>query len=187
MTVDDKIRAACDLLDQTRNTFRSKQVQRARELLEGALTDMANTPRTTIVLPDDLRQQVLTRGEQSQVIRGDLERYYGLMQRELPALREMFSLDEQLLIADSMNGWASRMEPVSILLSGLRAGDSAYTVIGAHVEDSIQYDGLADKWEVDGATLVARLNTLSRVQVLALVDAIERWWANDERTHDAVL
>lgn len=31
---DDKIREVIDLLDQTRHTFRSKQIERARELLE---------------------------------------------------------------------------------------------------------------------------------------------------------
>jgi len=37
MTRDDRIREAIDLLAETRHTFRSRQIQRAREVLEEAI------------------------------------------------------------------------------------------------------------------------------------------------------
>jgi hypothetical protein len=42
------------------------------------------------------------------------------------------------------------------------------------VRDSIEMDGLADKWGVDGADLLARLEALDYAGCLAVLDAVER-------------
>ena len=77
-----------------------------------------------------------------------------------------FSAGELALIADSSNG--TRWDAYSVPL------------LYANVEDGLD-DGLAEKWEVEGAALVAKLRALSYIEAAAIVDAVERWWAHEPR------
>lgn len=95
-----------------------------------------------------------------------LARYFEALRRARTELQAVFSGKELALLCDVLNG--SLMQSYSVPL------------LYAEVEDSLP-DGYAEKWEVDGPTLVERLRNLSYIQNAALVDAVERWWGlNDE-------
>lgn len=93
----------------------------------------------------------------------DLERYYALLAAELRTVS--LTAAEALLLADALNG--TLWEPHTMRL------------LWANVDDAIRLDGLADKWQVIGAALVAKLRALTSGQTIALVDAIERAWQAD--------
>ena len=93
-----------------------------------------------------------------------LERYYYLLAAELRTLRGRFGLGELGLLADVANGWL--VEP--------------HTIPSLHylAEDGIALDRLDTKWQLeDPAGLIEKLRGLSYGQAAALVDALERWWA----------
>lgn len=91
------------------------------------------------------------------VARRDLERYYEMLRRNLPT----FSMEEALLLVDVENGHIVMPEMVSMLW--------------AEVQDALD-EGYAEKWHVDGPTLVKRLRALTPFQCMAIADAIERVW-----------
>ena len=43
------------------------------------------------------------------------------------------------------------------------------------VEDALE-DGLAEKWGIDGPALVEKLKHMPRARLMAIADAVERWW-----------
>ncbi len=107
------------------------------------------------------------RGGFSGTISECLARYFEALRRARAELRAVFSDGEVALLCDVLNG--SLMQSYSVPL------------LYAEVEDSLS-DGYAEKWEVDGPALVAKLRGLSYIQCAALVDAVERWWGTaDER------
>jgi hypothetical protein len=86
-----------------------------------------------------------------------MERYAEVCRRHLPELlRAEFDL-----LRDSLNGFMP--EPAAAV---------GWLAMG--VRDSIEMDGLADKWGVDGADLLARLEALDYAGCLAVLDAVER-------------
>ena len=93
----------------------------------------------------------------------DLERYYALLAVSLPALSEL----ETMALRDALNGTVLDVSTARLLWAG--------------VDDAIRLDGLAEKWGIDGVALVARLRGLTLAQSLALVDAVERYWAEVSR------
>jgi hypothetical protein len=94
----------------------------------------------------------------------DLERYYALLTASLPK----FSQSEAMLIADALNGSLNEVHSMRLLW--------------ASIQEAIEYDGLDQKWGVDGAALVARLRALSLAEVYAVTDAIERAWIGRDGT-----
>lgn len=110
-----------------------------------------------------------TRGAFSAVIGESLDRYFEALRRARARLVGQFSGGELALIADSSNGtlWSAASIPL----------------LYANVEDSLD-DGLAAKWEVDGPALVNKLRGLSYIESAAIVDAVERWWAQDDPRPD---
>lgn len=101
----------------------------------------------------------LSRG---QVAARDAGRYYALLAAELRRID--LSLAEASLCCDALNG--------------LLADSLSAPLAWANVEDAVEHDGLAEKWEVDGPALVARLRTPGAS--VAVVDAVEQFWANPE-------
>jgi len=91
------------------------------------------------------------------VARRDLERYYWIIGEE--AERLGLSEDELGLVRD--------------VCSGTVWSGSSYRLIWAEVADALA-DGVAEKWDVDGEALVAKLRTLSPAACMALVDDVER-------------
>lgn len=103
-------------------------------------------------------------GDRSAVVCRALDRYAEVVRRSTPAL----SPAEWKLVVDSLNGVLH--EPASLI-----------TAAAAGIADSIQLDGLAEKWEVDGPAFVKRLRALAYPQLVALVDVAERYWAAHAR------
>lgn len=120
--------------------------------------------RPSIHLRVELDEQIKSRGTRSTIITRDLERLYTLYRRALQQAR--LSVDEACLVVDALNG--------SIM--------DATPLLWANIEDSIQLDGLDQKWSIDGPALVEKLRGLNDIQVLAVVDGAERFWA-DETLH----
>lgn len=107
--------------------------------------------------------------------RGLSHRLAQVSDRYLEALRRAraswppFSEAEWSLLRDAMNG--TLHEPAA-MIAALDQG----------IEDAIALDGLDAKWSVDGPALLAKLRGLDFMQEVALVEAVERWWA--ERSQD---
>lgn len=96
------------------------------------------------------------------VAREALERYFALLGRTLSGIKHRFTVAELCLLADAANG---------VLFQA-----SSIPLYHAEVEDAIKLGGIDGKWQVDGASLVAKLKNLSNAEMFALVDALERWW-----------
>lgn len=89
------------------------------------------------------------------------ERYAEIMRRA--QIEKRFSEPEWNLLRDSLNGcYHQPASQIRHLWHG--------------IEDSIELDGLAEKWEVDGEALLAKLRDLAFVDEVAVVEAVERWW-----------
>ena len=119
-----------------------------------------------IYLRPETEKELSARGEnRSHVIARDLDRFYNLCRR---AIREVpLSEKEACLIVDSLNG---------TVLDANTAQSLWFSI-----EDSINLDGLADKWGVDGASLVEKLKELNAFQAMAIADAAERFWQMSDR------
>lgn len=116
---------------------------------------------------DALAAELDARNEyRAEAVRIGLTRYYDLLERARRDLRERFGDAELAAILDANNG--TLFEPWSI------------PMVWLNVEDSGP-DGIAEKWDIDLASLVTKLTALSLAESHALVDAIERWWLNDTR------
>jgi hypothetical protein len=89
-----------------------------------------------------------------------IERYMEMCRRELATV----TLDEASwsLLRDA---WSK---------SKWTADTIAY--IDAQIADAIQLNGLAKKWAVDGAQIVATIRSWSYAQRVAVVDEVERWF-----------
>ena len=113
----------------------------------------------------DLRAKGVRGGlGRSGVTQDALDRYFYMLKRERTALKSILTPGELSLIADSCNGTMFASWSIPHIDHG--------------VEDSINLDGLADKWEVDGNQLLAKLRGLTLSQSFALADAVEQFWAN---------
>lgn len=116
---------------------------------------------------DALAAELDARNEyRAEAVRIGLTRYYDLLERARRDLRERFGDAELAAILDANNG--TLFEPWSI------------PMVWLNVEDSGP-DGIAEKWDIDLASLVTKLTALSLAESHALVDAMERWWLNDAR------
>lgn len=98
----------------------------------------------------------------SEIARRDLTRYYQLLRMTLPTFAE----GEASLLCDVLNG--------------TRLDEHTMTLLWAEISDALA-DGLAEKWEVDGPALVARLRALTPAEAYAVVDACERFWRGPYR------
>lgn len=91
----------------------------------------------------------------------DLDRYYHLLAAELAVLE--LTTAEACAIADVLNGSLHQVEIAPPI----------------HWEFADALDeGIAEKWQIDGASLFARLKALTPGQRWAIADAAERWWTS---------
>ena len=117
--------------------------------------------KTSIYLREELEEKLKVRGkETSSLINRDLERLYSLYQRSLRQVQ--LTPAEACLIVDSQNGTLHDARSAPMLWGG--------------IEDSINLDGLAEKWEIDGPALVEKLKQLNDLQCMSIIDAAERFW-----------
>ena len=98
-----------------------------------------------------------------EVAERDLGRYYEILRVELRAVQ--LSEGEAMALCDRFNGtrldaWAARN------LAWL-------------LEDGLE-DGLAAKWGFDGPALVERLRAMPPARLVAVADAVERWWVSGD-------
>lgn len=90
----------------------------------------------------------------------DLGRYYNLLDY---ALKEVtLTEQEALFIVDSTNGSIFDEVGIRMLWAGL--------------EDSIRYDSLDAKYQIDGNELINKIKKANIAYLFALADAIERFW-----------
>lgn len=123
---------------------------RATAFLERALAERTDLPAEAT--SNDTSRLFSATGER------DLKRYYDMLMRSLPT----FSEGEAFLLCDIMNG--SIIETHSIPLLWIEVSDALL-------------EGYAEKWQVDGNALVARLRSLTPFECMAVGDAIERFWS----------
>jgi hypothetical protein len=120
----------------------------------------------SISLQLDTAQAVALRQEsdrdRSTIINRSLGRYFWLLDQARRRLAAELSDGEIGLILDALNG-TMFAEPFSI------------QIVPVEIEDALP-DGLAEKWEVDGPALVKKLEAMDYWHLVALVDAVERWW-----------
>jgi hypothetical protein len=107
-------------------------------------------------------------GPVSAIASRDLARYYDTIARSLATLT--FSEAEASAICDALNG------------TMLDSPDT-YRFAWAEIADADRLNGLGEKWGVDGQALAARVRALHPAELVALVDAVDRFWTIT--THDA--
>ena len=112
----------------------------------------------------ELRMDAPGGRDRSGVLSRDLARYYALLREARARLRAQLTPAELSAILDVQNG--------HLYGSGLLWSDE----IWVNVEDGCRLDGLAEKWAIDGAALVAKLRALDLLAVHALADATQRFW-----------
>lgn len=81
--------------------------------------------------------------------------------------------NEAMLIVDSLNATIKDM----MVIHGLEY----------NIEDGIHYEGLDEKWEVDGKALVEKLKSMNNLQRLAILDGVEYYWQNSQMDSDELL
>ena len=116
--------------------------------------------RIQIVLSEETAAAVQARGNSSEAGRVCLERYFALLERGLAEARNTLTVAEVSLLCDICNG--KIFGPHTLLYLSVEAEDAE--------------DGYFDKWSVDRAALVGKLQRMSAVAIAATVDAIERFW-----------
>lgn len=122
------------------------------------------TERTSVTLTPEVLKELDARGPRSTVINRDLDRLYTLYRRALAQVG--LTTREALLIADALNGILMDVTTVPLFW--------------VQVQDTIILERLDKKWQVDGQALVEKLRNLNEIQALAIIDAVERFWAQDQ-------
>ncbi len=115
-----------------------------------------------------------TRSVMNTVAADDLARYYTLLATELATVS--LSRGQALAICDILNGATIDHLFVS----------APVVCLAAELEDAVD-DDLGDKWDIDLPALIAMVKTWRPAQALAVIDAVERWWAAESRDHEAAL
>ena len=121
------------------------------------------TKSVSVNLQPHILDELAERGQRAPTINRDLERLYTLYERALR--RTGLTLDEACLICDALNASLYDAKTAHLLAAG--------------VGDSIQMEGLAEKWNVDGEALVEKLSDLDDLACMAIIDAAERAWADE--------
>lgn len=122
----------------------------------------------TLISQDlELKAALLERGEDTSTIElRDLKRYYALLNYHL--LELTLHSSEVNLICEALKDY--RVEDDS----------EQARVIWKQVDAAIQRDRLDQKWRVDGSAFIRKLQALTHLQLIALVDAVERCWVREK-------
>jgi len=123
--------------------------------------------KQSVSLPSPVLAALKLRNEDnlSGAISRAVMRYLSVLAYERRELRPQFSPAECGLILDACNGIAF-MDSFSVRL------------FPEGVRDAIEMDRLDQKWQVDGPSLLAKLDATTFSQRMALVDAVQRWWGS---------
>lgn len=124
-------------------------------------------PTRSYRIPQIMLNALDARGTPGDSLNTNLVKFLG---RNLYALYEarrrlayVFTEQECGLLVDAMNGTLFA-DPMTIRL------------LPATIADTIEYDRLDAKWDVDGDALMAKLGKLSYYDLLCIVDTVEHWW-----------
>lgn len=122
---------------------------------------------TTLISQDSqLKTALLQRGGNPSTIGlRDLKRYYALLNYHL--LEISLTASEASFLCEVLKDYRFENDP-----------EQART-IWRQVEQGIQQDHLDQKWSVNGAGFIHKLQALTHLQMVALVDAIERYWVQE--------
>ena len=125
---------------------------------------------TSLYLHENTEKRLESRegvsSSRSYIINRDLRRLY--IQYERALRKTDLKLNEALLIIDALNGtmteeWWYR--------------DTMYW----EIEDAINLFKMDQKWNVDKESLLAKINSLSDFDCMAVADAAERYWVRQEQ------
>jgi hypothetical protein len=122
---------------------------------------------TTLISQDSqLKAALLQRGENTSAIGfRDLKRYYALLNYHL--LEISLTASEASFLCDVLKDYRLEHDP-----------EQAKT-IWKQVKQGIQQDHLDQKWSVNGEGFIHKLQALTHLQLIALVDAVERYWIRE--------
>lgn len=109
-----------------------------------------------------IQARASTSGERSTIINRMLDRYVFVLDAARRTLASKFTPGECGLLVDVFNGT-------------LFSEPFATQYLAHEVRDSYA-DGYAEKWEVDRAAMLEKMQSLSACENIAIVDAVERWW-----------
>jgi len=126
-------------------------------------------------LATELERRTMDKDDRSSSLRAHLARYYETCRRHFVSLD--LKRAELALCCDALNGTWLASDPLVD-----ENGASRIMTTWFEVADSIQLDKLHEKWgltqeQADG--LVARLQSATYAEICALVDFVERFWADD--------
>lgn len=122
------------------------------------------TKTVSINFQPEIMDALAERGQRAPTVNRDLGRLYTLYDRALRRLD--LTVDEACLIVDALNG------TIHDVRSGVR--------FWIDVQDAIELEGLAEKWNVDGKALIEKLTALDELSCMAIVDAAERFWYGEK-------
>lgn len=118
------------------------------------------TKTVSINFQPEIMDALAERGQRAPTVNRDLGRLYTLYDRALRRLD--LTVDEACLIVDALN----------VTIHDVRSGVRFWI----DVQDAIELEGLAEKWNVDGKALIEKLTALDELSCMAIVDAAERFW-----------
>lgn len=130
--------------------------------------------KTLISQDSELRTTLLQRGENvSTVGLRDLKRYYALLNHDL--LELTLTPSEANLICAALKNYQFENDPEQA------------RIIWKHVDKEIKQDHLDQVWSINGENLIRKLQRLTNLEAVALVDAVERYWARQQSNPDESL
>lgn len=125
----------------------------------------------------ELKTALLQRGENvSEVGLRDLKRYYALLNHDL--LELALTPDEARLICEVLKDYRLEDDPEQARM------------IWQQIDKKLQSEHLAPQWSVNGVNhenLIRKLQGLTNLGSVALVDAVERYWARQRANPDESL
>jgi hypothetical protein len=91
-----------------------------------------------------------------------------------------FSRAEKGLILDVLNGTVLDEAAADLSLTDAFTGRQIRPGLGGQIAheclEAIEGEGVAEKWGVDGAHLIAKLESLTKEEGLNLARAVRAWW-----------
>jgi len=132
------------------------------------------TDRTSLYIGPALRRLLDDRPEdkglwtRSGLLNTVAARYAEVCRRHCPTL----TMAEWCACMDALNG---------VWMQATSAHEaSRLTVVWAEVYDADRLNGLGAKWGCDAKALAERIREMDYATTVALVDAVERWWAREQ-------
>jgi hypothetical protein len=121
------------------------------------------TNKTLISQDAQLKAALLKRGDNTGAVGlRDLQRYYALLNYHL--LEFALTAGEANLICEVLQDYCFETDPEQARM------------IWRRINDAMESNQLHQKWRVNGEALISKLQRLTHLQAMALVDAVERYW-----------